>query len=325
MIKINNDLVSIIIPIYNCENYIARCINSIINQKYKNIEIILVDDGSKDGSYEICKKFAEKDSRIKLFHKENGGVSSARNLGVNNATGKYVCFADGDDTIESNMIYDMNEKLIINNANMVICNYNVIVNDLIVKKDNNISEDMVITTREEFYKQINYFGGFLWNKMYETELVKKIRFDESVHYCEDQLFNVTYVEKLKSVKIYYDPNCLYNYYTYDNSASSLKNITEKKLTVIDANEKILNILGKYDFEVYKDYYIGYLFILNEIYHKSNKNKKYRKRLNEMYKNFINYSCVDNKIKLKAYLKFKFYVFYQMFSKIKSVLKNILIK
>ena len=106
-----SDKISVIVPVYNVENYLRRCVDSIINQTYKNLEIILVDDGSPDNCPVICDEYAQKDSRIKVIHKENGGLSSARNCGMDMATGEYIGFVDGDDWIESDMY-----KFLIENA-----------------------------------------------------------------------------------------------------------------------------------------------------------------------------------------------------------------
>ena len=100
----DNDLISIIIPIYNVEKYMEKCLNSVVNQTYNNIEIILIDDGSKDKSREICDNYAKKDNRIKVVHKENNGVSSARNTGIDMSKGKYITFIDSDDYIDTDYI-----------------------------------------------------------------------------------------------------------------------------------------------------------------------------------------------------------------------------
>ena len=97
-------MVSVIIPIYNVENFVEKCIESILFQTIQNLEIILVDDGSSDGSGDICDVYAKKDARIKVIHKKNGGVSSARNMGISNATGEYICFVDGDDFVADDYI-----------------------------------------------------------------------------------------------------------------------------------------------------------------------------------------------------------------------------
>ena len=103
-------LISVVVPVYNAEKYLDKCIQSIINQKYSNLEIILVDDGSKDNSLELCKKYAESDKRIKVIHKENEGVSTARNSGIEVASGDFIAFIDSDDYIDENMYFNMMQK-----------------------------------------------------------------------------------------------------------------------------------------------------------------------------------------------------------------------
>ena len=105
------ELISVIVPIYNAEKYLKRCIESIISQTYKNMEIILINDGSKDNSKKICNEFLKKDCRIKLINKENEGVSAARNYGINAAIGKYISFVDADDWLEKNLLLEMYNKL----------------------------------------------------------------------------------------------------------------------------------------------------------------------------------------------------------------------
>ena len=130
-----NNLISIIVPIYNVEKYLKKCIDSIINQTYKNLEIILVDDGSPDNCGKICDEYAKKDNRIKVIHKENGGVSSARNVGVENATGEYIGFVDSDDYIEKDMYEVLINNLKKENADIsIISNYEVYKNKIIENK-----------------------------------------------------------------------------------------------------------------------------------------------------------------------------------------------
>ena len=118
----NNDLISVIIPIYNVEKFLSFCIDSIVNQTYKNLEIILVDDGSTDNSGKICDEYALKDNRIKVMHKQNGGVSSARNVGLNIAKGKYIGFVDSDDYVENDMFEILHNLIIKNNVDISCCN-----------------------------------------------------------------------------------------------------------------------------------------------------------------------------------------------------------
>ena len=118
------DLVSIIIPVYNTEKYLSKCLESVINQTYKNLEIILINDGSTDKSKEICESFAKKDKRIQILNKENSGVSSARNHGMRLAKGQYIAFIDGDDYAEENYIEELLKNLKQTESDCVLCGYN---------------------------------------------------------------------------------------------------------------------------------------------------------------------------------------------------------
>ena len=115
--------VSVIIPVYNVENYVKKCIDSVINQTYTNIEIILVDDGSTDSCGSICKEYSLRDNRILVIHKKNGGLSEARNVGLSYAKGNYILFVDGDDYIEKNMIEKLYNTILSNDSDMALCNF----------------------------------------------------------------------------------------------------------------------------------------------------------------------------------------------------------
>lgn len=134
--------VSIIVPVYNVEKYVERCIESIIKQSYKNLEIILIDDGSKDNSGKICDEYAQKDNRIKVIHKKNGGLSDARNTGLNIADGEYICFIDSDDYIHKDLVKDNLEKLIQQKADMICFNRFVINGEKIIEKPQLYNENM---------------------------------------------------------------------------------------------------------------------------------------------------------------------------------------
>ena len=121
--------VSIIVPVYNVDKFLHKCVDSILAQTLTDFELLLVDDGSKDNSGLICDKYAAKDSRVRVFHKENGGVSSARNLGLENAQGDWIIFIDSDDWIEPNMLKDIYEKAILEHADLVYCDLRMIFNN----------------------------------------------------------------------------------------------------------------------------------------------------------------------------------------------------
>jgi glycosyltransferase involved in cell wall biosynthesis len=123
------ELISVIIPVYKVEKYINRCVESVLVQNYHNIEVILVDDGSPDNCGIICDRYADKDSRVKVIHKTNGGLSDARNAGLNIATGQYICFIDSDDYIEKDMLKDMYDNIVRTGADITICNYCAVDNE----------------------------------------------------------------------------------------------------------------------------------------------------------------------------------------------------
>lgn len=202
-------IVSIIVPIYNAEKTIEDCINSIINQSYKNIEIILVDDGSTDNSVSICKKMQSKDNRIIVYSKKNGGVSSARNYGLNVATGEYIGFVDSDDTINSEFIKTAIDNIKNNNADLFCCNYNEgkkkSKNSKLIKKYINI-------IKQDYMLLLKIYKGFLWNKIYKKELIEKhtIRLNENITMCEDLLFNFQYLKLCNKVSYSFEKNYNYN-------------------------------------------------------------------------------------------------------------------
>lgn len=172
-------LVSVIVPIYNIKMYIDKCLMSIMNQTYKNLEIILVDDGSTDGCYELCDSYVNKDKRIKVIHKKNGGLSEARNVGIENSKGEYLCFIDGDDYISEHYVEFMLREALINYSDIVQCSYARVYDS--GKVENYISHYMKIYGNkvEEtiIRKGINPEGYVIaCNKLYKRRLFKDVRY-----------------------------------------------------------------------------------------------------------------------------------------------------
>lgn len=211
MESLNKTIVSIIIPVYNAQQYIAKCIDSVISQSYINWELILVDDGCTDKSGEICDKYAQKDKRIKVFHKKNGGVSSARNTGISEAVGEWLYFIDSDDFIDSDTL----SKSIKKNVEIPDLIVHGLVNDyiyngkscsLLYKKieDNDYKEIIEFTDRYGLLK-----GPVC--KLFRHSIVKenKLFFDESICYGEDTKFSFEYLQKCKSIA--FVPEHFYHY------------------------------------------------------------------------------------------------------------------
>lgn len=220
-------LVSVIIPAYNIEDYIGRCLDSIISQTYKNLEIIVVDDGSRDHTGEILDNYAKKDRRIKVIHKENGGVSSARNKGIEAAEGDYIGFIDGDDLIESEMYKTLVDLLEEENADIAHCGYQMVFPDRIDYYHNTGKKK--IQTTEEGLKDLlsgEMIEPGLVNKIYKKELIKNCRLDETVKINEDLLMNYQ-LFKLSQKSVYYDITP-YSYMIRSSSATGANSLITKR-------------------------------------------------------------------------------------------------
>ena len=204
-----NKLISIIIPVYNVEQYLNRCIDSVINQTYKNLEIILIDDGSTDNSGKICDEYALKDNRIKVIHKENGGVSSARNVGLDIAKGEYIGFVDSDDFIELDMYETLLNKMLETGSQLIVCNWFYGINDNWIENQN-FPVQKKLTTNEAL--ENFYWCMFSWNKLFNRKIIEKVRFPENCGYGEDIFICLeTYIKSnnivcLNKPKYYYRQN-----------------------------------------------------------------------------------------------------------------------
>lgn len=212
----NKPLVSVIIPIYNVEKYLDRCIKTIIEQKYNNLEIILVDDGSPDNCGKICDDWAKKDNRIKVIHKKNGGVSSARNTGLDIATGEYISFIDPDDIIHPNY-YDILISQV-GNADCIICSYKKFSNE--IEFENRYiytTETMnsIEAIKKGFFKNPDIFY-VVWNKIIKSDIAKMQRFNETMKNGEDSLFAYNVIISCNEIK--YTEAPLYGYYIREDGA-----------------------------------------------------------------------------------------------------------
>lgn len=266
-------LVSVIIPAYNIEDYIGRCLDSIISQTYKNLEIIVVDDGSRDYTGEILDNYAKKDRRIKVIHKENGGVSSARNKGIEAAEGDYIGFIDGDDLIEPEMYKTLVDLLEEENADIAHCGYQMVFPDRIDYYHNTGKKK--IQTTEEGLKDLlsgEMIEPGLVNKLYKKELIKNCRLNETVKINEDLLMNYQ-LFKLSQKSVYYDITP-YSYMIRSSSATGANSLITKRedsLRVLNQikddciNNNLLSIIYK-----------RYIYLLMAICRDGLKDKSYMK-------------------------------------------------
>lgn len=212
-------MISIIVPVYNLEEYLPKCLESIVNQTYGDLQIILVDDGSTDSSGKICDDFAAEDSRITVIHKTNGGVSAARNDGLAIAEGEYVGFVDGDDIIAPDMYGVLLEKAEGSHADLTVCSYVTRTPAADIRKtaDSFYTSDFRAEPERFLYLYNNYLLNALWNKLFRRELIKS-GFPVGVKMGEDLMFILRYMDGCKSVCM--TDRCLYEYVIRGNSATS---------------------------------------------------------------------------------------------------------
>lgn len=191
-------MVSIVVPVYNAEKYVGRCVDSILNQEYTDFELILADDGSIDASGVVCDGYAAKDSRVRVIHKENTGVSDTRNRAIEQAGGTYLQFVDSDDWITPDATKQLVRAATERDCDMVIADFYRVVGERVSPKGD-IDEDGFLT-REEFAAHMmenpaDFYYGVLWNKLYRRDIVEKygLRMDASISWCEDFMFNLEYI------------------------------------------------------------------------------------------------------------------------------------
>lgn len=302
------DLISVIIPVYNVEKYLDKCLDSLVNQTYKNIEIIVVDDGSPDNCPVICDEWAKKDNRIKVIHKENGGLSSARNTGIDIASGEFVAFVDSDDWVDLNTL-EVAYKMISSG------NYDLSIYSLLPEYGTETEQyisgyDTNYCDRKELFGLIlndNYVCGYACNKLFKRTLIGDLRFDESLLSCEDIDFCAKYAAKCKNAV--YTTAKFYHYRQRNDSMTGEYKYNVRKLSVLTAYENIMPIFREYDFEDYYKLERNYLKIaLNikgrMILSKVNDNdvsERLEKIIKEYYSKVIRNS--DNSVLIKANIIF----------------------
>lgn len=234
-VKMSNPIISVIIPVYKVESYLHRCIDSILNQEYKNLEVILVNDGSPDNCGNICDEYAQQDNRIKVIHKENGGLSDARNTGLEIASGEYVAFIDSDDVIHPQMytrLYNLIQKT---GAEVAQCEYVRFDKELNLQTINESQTELVYTNIQALEALIenNKLVPPVWNKLYKRELFSNIRFPKGkIHEDEYTTYKLFYAAN----KIAYID--LPMYYYFINNSGIMRNLNiEHKFHWIEAIEE----------------------------------------------------------------------------------------
>lgn len=262
----DKDLISIIVPIFNTEKCIQRCIDSLIKQTYQNLEILLINDGSNDKSEEICKKNQKVDNRIKYFYKENGGVSSARNLGLENSKGNYILFVDSDDYIEEDMVEILYKNLIDYDADISMCSINIVNNKNNYINYNNSLSNKMIFNQNSFRANMEdtaLYYTFPWNKLLKRDIIGNIRFRENLFYNEDGVFLYDISYNLKKA-IFDGTKPLYNY-IQNNQSATRKKINEKYLTIINAYDIVMEHIIDFNEKNKMFFYKKYIYSLSKIY------------------------------------------------------------
>lgn len=262
--------VSIIVPVYNSEKYLSKCIDSIINQTFQDYELILIDDGSNDNSGSICDLYEKKDNRIKAIHQKNSGVSVARNKGISVARGRFISFIDSDDYVYPDMIGEMVHTMDNYNTEMAICGYRC------VNENGDIIREVIINQKAEaiwspeqtlieIFALPPTINGYCWNKMFRKELISN-EFENGIRIGEDLLFVVQYLNNIKSTV--YISRALYSYRKYRGSATSgyssykyesyldlLK--VYKRVSIFEADNKHISSL------IRRRYYDACLWVYNQ--------------------------------------------------------------
>lgn len=277
------ETVSIIIPVYNAEEKLQLCLKSILKQDYPNFEVLLINDGSTDNSGKICDQYTQRDHRLKTFHQKNGGVSNARNKGIEHSTGTFILFVDSDDSLEPNCLSKLLE---VPPADLTYMSSNVYY-----ETGDSTSfhiHPLYATTQEEIEKEILHlkinpqgyvYFGYTWNKLFKSYIIKKhnIRFIDHLNFYEDDAFTLEYFKYVKTLRTISD--CLYNYTVSSTGLTASSNSCEEFEMLIDSNLKNIKFIT--NTELYK-YELGRLFsFLLQAIRQAQKQKR-----KEMYRHLI---------------------------------------
>ena len=221
--------VSVIVPVYNAERYLERCVNSIFAQTFTDYELILVDDGSTDGSGKMCDDYAQSNPQVCVIHQANQGVSAARQKGLDAANGQYVIFADPDDWVEPTMLEELLKVAINNDADVVICDFWInsseVTGDRKYQNPRALSSDSLL--RQLISRELH---GFTWNKLYRSSCLRKyhVTFPQGINYCEDLWFNCKLFLN-QNVTVAYLKKAFYHYDYYSNSSGLSRKLSARSV------------------------------------------------------------------------------------------------
>lgn len=286
---------SIVVPVYNAENFIDECVNSLLNQDYDDYEVVLVNDGSKDNSLEKCLRFQKQNKKVKVVDKKNGGVGSARNAGIDNAKGEYIIFVDSDDALKENTLSLYEKSLLSNNSDVTISSYvHVKVEsnkEITIKNQSNWNGDFSTFMDEKFeYLFDNWLIHCPWNKVYKSDIIKKnnIRFSEEYSIYEDIGFVLDYLYYCKTVSLLTDVLYIYN---VKEQGSLVTRFNENAYTAyLDCWIRLKRIISK-NKSKYKFFICNMVFAYLKSLYKNKPSKSFERR-----KELIKMICSDEKFK-----------------------------
>lgn len=243
---IGNIEISIIIPVYNAEKYLSQCIESILNQLYSNFEIILINDGSTDNSSILCEEYSQKDTRIRYYKQRNKGVSSARNLGIKHAIGKWIIFVDADDKLLSNTLLNICKITTNINVDFICGGYDYLVNNKIQPVTSALKYSDCSKSKEDGISQMyrnEFWAWFICSKVFRRSIIEynQLLFNESIYFGEDRLFILEYLCRIKQ-NVYFTSTPLYIYRIHAESVQGKAEMTfdEKMLTGFKASILMYN-------------------------------------------------------------------------------------
>lgn len=277
------DLISVMIPAYNAERYIKECLESLKNQTYKNIEIVIVNDGSTDCTQSICEEYVSEDNRFRLVNQENGGEGAARNRGLQEAKGKYLCFVDADDHVYPEFIENMYKMQQEYQAGMVICGFTELKDNEVINETSGEIQVMNQEVAMENLLKEDSFKGYVWNKMFDMDIIRKnqLQFDVSLAVWTDVLFVFQYL--LDVEKVVFNPTPMYYYIYVPSSASHAANHllgVEKAYSAIRAKEQMISRIPiEYDLvkkQISVRFVQSSLAVLRNIGYFRDSNQKYQK-------------------------------------------------
>ena len=277
-------LISIIVPCYNVEQYLPRCIDSILSQSFADFELLLVDDGSKDRSGAICDEYARKDSRVRAFHQLRGGVSSARNVGLDNAQGEWITFSDSDDELLPDAL-SVAHSYMQGGVDMIRTGYYKVDEQGNVIETHLCEKTLILDNKEQMMAQCDkcIYHGFLWDTFVRRSTIGSVRFETAISWCEDHVFTFTVMSKVRKLALV--ATCTYRYYIYSTRTSNLSNLFHDP-------QKIL-LSARLETEAK--------------YRLLDKDKELKQGIDGMYEGKVNYAAVSS-FHLYGFFKTLFFIF-----------------